>query len=228
MSLKDGDSVPTISMHNNFPPPPMRVLKEGYPAPKPELKRANTNTSLRFSQEVRDTDVSANFQSKRPKIARNVSKTRIFSVNRGDAPECILTSSILKVLENELPWFKEQWSKEHPTAVFRISNRIEELVKKDLVSYGNKVRGNSPVARAKLLSTPRGGQIPSDGKDLQKFVSPDVFANKNWKGLFSSTTTLLTPLEIPRVSLNIDISIFIFIFIYLLIIFYSYELVFLL
>ena len=158
-------------------------------------------TSIRFNPSIESTSSKeeenpTSFQSKRPKISRMVSKSRILQMDPASraelGPEHEIGQEILKALIDELPWFGEAWEDEHVTGKFRVENRLEALIKKHLVMHGNRIR----TAQRKSV-TPRDSLKP---KDLGQFVSREVMTSDSWKGLFQSTATILTPLEIPRVS----------------------------
>lgn len=167
--------------------------------PIPNIKPRN-RLSTTFSN---DTIIQSEENiSKRPKISRMVSKSKILNMEHKevDAPERKLTKEILDILQEEFPWFKENYHHEHDTAVYRVNSRVEEIIKRDLVRYGNKVRG--PVLSITRSSKPSNSEALK-AKDLNQFVSTEVLNSESWKGLFTSTKTLLTPLEIPRVRIII-------------------------
>jgi hypothetical protein len=159
------------------------------PRPRPKSIAFDSTIDTVSSEEKTEST----FQSKRPKISRMVSKSRVFQLSEApdasSAPEVELRQSIFQALKEEFSWFGEMFDKQHDTAKFRVETRLDELIKKQLISHGHRIRsmGSSEVPLAKP-------------KDLNQFISRDVIASENWKGLFQSTTTILTPLEVPRVS----------------------------
>lgn len=207
-SKSNSQSDDTIKSSQNVKPiiPSLNRLKEE----KPVMPRRSTSfvRDTKFNPEEGTT--STEFQAKRPKISRMISKSKIFKMEFKDidTPERKLAKNLIKLLEDELPWFQEKFQQEHDTKIFNINSKIEELVKTDLVSYGNKIRSGNNSNKNSAVSTPR--SIPTiltsstDQKirDLNQFVSSEVMSSESWKGLFSSTNVLLSPLEIPRVSIH--------------------------
>jgi len=156
------------------------------------------------------------FISKRPKISRAMSKSKLFSAidhqeespkpistpmpstleHNDYCPESRLTKAILTTLRQDVRWFNASWSNETPEKISEIEQKIGEMIKRELVLYGNKFK---PLITPRSVQTPRSGpKFMHQLVDLEQFVNPDI-APEQLRDVYHSTTSLLSPLKIPRI-----------------------------
>ena len=146
-------------------------------------------------QEAKKDLTEGSFVSKKPKKSiktKNVCEELLSTELLDHLPEDRLCRIITKILEDELPWFKEQWESDSDENKLRTQKLIQENIKRELVQYGNKIRGMTTPRSPKLRKsiTPRAGIF---------FLSGNEKNSSPIQGFLSSTSQVLAPLEIPRV-----------------------------